>query len=69
MGAYKSISKWIYEGVKLPGTEVKYICVPGLELVPSTFTHSYCKVKDGNAIWIPVNTLPSCVKSQLTILF
>lgn len=68
-GAYIRVSNWIYEGVKLPGTEAKYSCVPGLELVPNTFTHSYCKVEDGNALWIPVNTLPKCVKSRLNVLF
>ena len=64
--ADSEVTKWIFEDLYLPDTQVEYKCEDGLTMVPDKFEGNIC----GNrSSWIakPIGITPSCVRGEFEI--
>ena len=58
-------TKWIYEDLYLPDTQVEYMCKDELTMVPDKFEGRIC----GNySKWNAIPFTPSCVRGEFEIL-
>ena len=55
------ITNWVYEGVYLPGTFVKYSCNTSYTMVPDSFVGAMCD-EYGTWFFLPVGTMGSCFR-------